>query len=268
MTGHLWTPWTKADIYGHLWTFAVIVVLVEDCRYRFVPDDGLHEEVPGITNPITIKIMGIYNKGVLGPFSGKIGTVVGSSWRGIDYMRSLPKKGNRTPTATQLLQRQRFLKVTEFLTPINAVLKKFFGSNSGELSRTNQALSYHMREAVTYVDPDFEMVFNKVQIAKGDLTGVQNPTVTPATNALDFSWENNTGQGEAVANDQLVVVVYAPVGGLYFYTLLGGLRSAAAATINLPSYFSGLEVQSWITFASADAKKYATSIYMGAVTVG
>ncbi len=211
--------------------------------------------------------MGTYNKGVLGPFSGKIGTVVGSSWRGIDYMRSLPKKGNRTATASQLLQRQRFLTVTEFLTPISPVLRKFFGSNTGELSRSNQALSYHIKEALNYVDPNFEIVFNKVQIAKGDLTGVQNPTVTAGTNALDLVWEDNTGQGEASATDQLVVVVYAPVGGLHWYTLTGGLRSATSATIALPSYFSGLEVHSWITFASADTKKYATSIYMGAVTV-
>ena len=41
--------------------------------------------------------MGTYNKGILGPFSGKVGTVVGASWRGKDVMRSLPKKTDRTP---------------------------------------------------------------------------------------------------------------------------------------------------------------------------
>lgn len=211
--------------------------------------------------------MGTYNKGVLGPFSGKIGTVVGSSWRGIDYMRSLPKRGNRVATAAQLLQRQKFLLVTEFLAPIQPVLKKFFGNNTGELSRSNQAMSYHIKEAVNFVSPNFEIVFNKVQIAKGELTSILNPAVLAGTNALDFSWDDNSGQGEASATDQLVVVVYAPVGGLFYYTLAGGLRSAAAATINLPSYFSGLQVHSWITFASADGKNYGTSVYMGAVTV-
>ena len=212
--------------------------------------------------------MGTYNKGILGPFSGKVGTVVGASWRGKDILRSLPKKGNRTPTEVQLLQRLKFQTVTDFLTPINPVLGKFYGSNSGDKTRLNQALSYHMKEAVSFVDPNFEMLYNKVQIAKGDLQGVQNPTVgAPGGDKINFSWEDNSGQGEAKPTDQLIVVLYAPTANLYFYTLAGGERSAGSANIQLPSYLNGLEVQVWITFAAADDKRYATSVYMGAVTV-
>lgn len=36
--------------------------------------------------------MGTIKKGILGGFSGKVGTVVGGSWKGISYMRSLPQK--------------------------------------------------------------------------------------------------------------------------------------------------------------------------------
>ncbi len=38
--------------------------------------------------------MGTISKGILGGFSGKVGTVVGGSWKGIDYMRS--RSGRRT----------------------------------------------------------------------------------------------------------------------------------------------------------------------------
>ena len=31
--------------------------------------------------------MGTIKQGILGGFSGKVGTVVGSSWKGISYMR-------------------------------------------------------------------------------------------------------------------------------------------------------------------------------------
>ncbi|HNP33863.1 MAG TPA: DUF6266 family protein [Flavobacterium sp.] len=66
--------------------------------------------------------MRTYNKGILGPFSGKVGTVVGANWRGKDIIRSLPKKTNRTTTETQQLQRDKFTAVSEFLTPMSAVL--------------------------------------------------------------------------------------------------------------------------------------------------
>ena len=55
--------------------------------------------------------MGTYNKGILGAFSGKVGPVVGATWRGKDVMRSLPKKSNRLATAFQQQQRSKFAMV-------------------------------------------------------------------------------------------------------------------------------------------------------------
>jgi len=34
--------------------------------------------------------MGTIKKGILGGFSGKVGTVIGGVWKGIEYMRSIP----------------------------------------------------------------------------------------------------------------------------------------------------------------------------------
>ena len=219
-------------------------------------------------NPKILTTMGTYNKGILGPFSGKVGTVVGAVWRGKFVMRSLPAKSDKAPTEDQLLQREKFTFVSGFLTPISSVLSLYFGSGNSELTRRNQAMSYHLKNAVDFVDPDFEMIYNKVLISKGDLLGIQNPSVTPvATDKLSYAWDNNSGQGEAKATDQLVVVVYAPAEDIYFTTLNAATRTETLGVVQLPSFFNGLQVQSWITFAAADGKKYATSVYMGAVTV-
>ncbi|WP_264521872.1 DUF6266 family protein [Flavobacterium sp. N1994] len=212
--------------------------------------------------------MGTYNKGILGPFSGKVGTVIGANWRGKDVMRSLPKKNKRTPSETQKLQRQLFTNVSEFLTPISPVLSLYFGRRGGEQSRRNQATSYHMRNAVQYVAPDFTILYNKVQISRGDLEGIQNPAVIAlGGNKVSYTWDNNADQGSAKASDQLIVVLYAPAENLYYYLLNAATRDATTVILALPNYFVGLEVQSWITFASADNTSYATSVYMGAVTV-
>lgn len=212
--------------------------------------------------------MGTYNKGILGPFSGKVGTVVGANWRGKDIMRSLPKKTDRTPTETQLLQREKFAFVTNFLTPLAPVIGKLFGQSSGELTRRNQAMSYHMKEAVTYTAPNFQMLYNKVQISKGDLIGLQNPVVaSSAANSIEYTWEDNSGEGEALATDIVVVVLYAPSTEQYYYTLNAATRSDGSVALTLPASFSGVEVQSWITITRADAKKYATSLYMGTTVV-
>jgi hypothetical protein len=41
--------------------------------------------------------MASFQKGILGGFSGKVGTVVGGNWKGIDYMRSKGGNKNKTP---------------------------------------------------------------------------------------------------------------------------------------------------------------------------
>lgn len=212
--------------------------------------------------------MGTYNKGILGPFSGKVGTVIGVTWRGMDIMRSLPKKGNHAPTATQLLQREKFSFITDFLQPIHPVLTRYYGTNAGQKTRLNNAMSYHMTEAVDYVDPDFVLRFNKVQISKGELPGLQNPSVSAqGSNQLKYGWEDNSDQGEAKGTDNLVVVVYEPISSLFYFLLEAGNRSVGTAIITLPNLFAGLTVHSWVAFASADEKSYATSIYMGTVVV-
>ena len=38
------------------------------------------------------------SKGILGGFSGKVGTIVGANYRGKDIIRSVPKKSGRKPT--------------------------------------------------------------------------------------------------------------------------------------------------------------------------
>ena len=212
--------------------------------------------------------MGTYNKGILGAFSGKVGPVVGATWRGKDVMRSLPKKTNRLATAFQQQQRSKFSMTTEFLSGVQPVIKRYFGSDTGLKTRRNQAMSYLMKEAIVFNDPNYEWDYTKILISKGDLLGINNGAVTAGTGQnLDFTWTDNSGQGEAAATDQLVVVVYEPTSKATVHSLNAGDRSGESATLSLPNFLSGLEVQVWSTFVSTDDKLFATSLYLGAVTV-
>lgn len=213
--------------------------------------------------------MGTYNKGILGAFSGKVGPVVGATWRGKEVMRSLPKKSNRLATTYQQQQRSKFAMTTEFLGGIQPVIKRYFGSNAGLKTRRNQAMSYLMKEAIVFTDPNYEWDYTKVLISKGDLLGINNGAVIAGTGQnLDFSWTDNSGQGEGMATDKLVVVVYEPTSKATVYSLNAGSRSSGSATLELPNFLSGLEVQVWATFVSSNDTLYATSLYLGAVTVG
>jgi hypothetical protein len=48
--------------------------------------------------------MGTIKQGILGGFSGKVGTVIGGSWKGISYMRSIPQSVKNPRTDGQVNQ--------------------------------------------------------------------------------------------------------------------------------------------------------------------
>ena len=52
--------------------------------------------------------MAIIKKGILGGFSNKVGNVVGSTWKGINTMRSLPAQYNDANSASQQANRSTF----------------------------------------------------------------------------------------------------------------------------------------------------------------
>ena len=211
--------------------------------------------------------MGTISKGILGGFSGKVGTVVGANWRGMDVIRSVPKKIQRTPTESQMIQRLKFALVTQFLAPVGPLTRSWYGQPSGVKSRRNLAVSYHIKEAVTGVNPDFMMDYVKVIMTKGELPSVQEPDVVPAAGALlGCSWEDNSDQGLANPDDLFLIVIYNETRKLFDYQHTAA-RSALSFNMQLPATWTGEEVQCWVSFISADEKKQANSIYMGAMVL-
>jgi hypothetical protein len=56
-------------------------------------------------------------QGILGPVSGSVGTIVGSSWKDIDYIRSKSTKTKGDSSPLQLDNQHKFSAVINFLRP-------------------------------------------------------------------------------------------------------------------------------------------------------
>src|SRR6476660_2204228 len=105
--------------------------------------------------------MGKYKKGILGAFSGKIGTVIGSTWNGIDYMRSLPKPSTKAPTDLQLIHRAKFGMITGFLKPISNLVNLGYKSQAFGMTGYNVATADLISEAITGAYPDLLIDYTK-----------------------------------------------------------------------------------------------------------
>jgi hypothetical protein len=58
--------------------------------------------------------MAIINQGILGGLSGKVGTVIGGSWKGINYVRSKPVSFHDKKSNAQISQRNHFGDLAKF----------------------------------------------------------------------------------------------------------------------------------------------------------
>ena len=86
--------------------------------------------------------MGTIKQGILGGFSGKVGSVVGASWKGIAYMRSLPQSVTNPRTEGQVNQRSKFAVTLGFLQPITTYLRVGYKGYASGKTAFNAAMSY------------------------------------------------------------------------------------------------------------------------------
>jgi len=210
--------------------------------------------------------MAKFEQGILGPVSGKVGTVVGSSWRGIKYLRAKGTRANRAASIKQLQQQKRFALTMEFLRPITALLNNVFGKTTGKITGVNSATSFIIQNAITGNYPDYALDYSKVQLSRGGLPGAQKPVAAAVSGAVHFTWENNSGNGTALANDVPVLVVYCPDKKQAQYITTGSLRSTGMMDVDATP-FRGLDVHTFISFMSGDSKQVSDSQYTGKLTI-
>ena len=200
--------------------------------------------------------------GIFGPFTGKVGGVVGSSWRGMPILKTAPKESTKKPSPAQLLQRAKFSFVMAFLHPIKPFLAERFGKMEGTKAPFDLALSYHLKEALK-VDGDMLLMdYPKVCISKGHLRGLEvSSAILQSGNILEINWANNSAQSFASAGDILTVALYVPnVASFYFFENIA-LRQDAKVQLSLPEEAVGEAIHCWGTFVTFNGSRAATSSY-------
>ena len=107
--------------------------------------------------------MAKYNQGLLGQFSGKAGPVVGSSWKGIGYLRGNPRKTrNRDASMKTEIQTAKFKLASSFVKAIASLLAITFPGSKTKTTGRNNALSSVLQQAITGDYPDLRIEYSKV----------------------------------------------------------------------------------------------------------
>lgn len=203
--------------------------------------------------------MGTIKKGILGGFSGKVGTVVGSTWNSINYMRSLADSYTDANTEKQRCQRGRFSAAVEFLRTLVPYLRIGYRDCGAGQSAFSAAMSDVLKNAVEGCEADAAVNFRKARVSRGTLTGAPDASVTVTGGKVSFSWTDNSGTGNAKEDDAVMALAYNKDKGEAVYDTQAGKRADGTAELTVPAAWDGDALAIYLSFCSADQREVSDS---------
>ena len=213
--------------------------------------------------------MGKYKNGINGAFTGKIGSVVGVTRRGVDYMRSLPDIRVDNPSEKQIRQRNILAMISSWLKPIKFIINVGFKIFSGGKTPLNQVFSLISKEALIIDGDNISIDYKNVVLSKGELlASFVFEIVTLIESILQIKWKNFNSSSYNKGDDKATFVIYNPVKEKFVSFVGIADREAEAADLQLPEDFSGDVVHCWMQYVDVVGDKVSTSTYIGEVLVG
>ena len=211
--------------------------------------------------------MAKFEHGITGPFQGKVGTVVGSSWKGIPYMKATYKKRTKKITETEKGNRIKFAMAQSWLSPLLDFVRVGYKGYTPRVEGYIAAKSYLLKNAFEGVAPDLNINPALMKVSYGNLPLSDNITVEKTDdNKLIFSWDPSYME-DSDYSDQVMLLAYCPRGdnSPINYTTNGQFRKTGTDILELTNE-KGLAYHIYFAFIAHDRSRQSDSVYLRTVT--
>ena len=211
--------------------------------------------------------MGKIKRGILGGISGIVGNVVGSSWKGIDYIKTQPKHIKNPRSQAQQNQRERFSLSLQTISPMLQFINKVYKGYSPYKTAYNSAMAHCMSNAIAGEFPEYTIDFSKVLVSSGSLAQPIPQAAWADRGTVTFFWLDNSTTDSSDANDVACVLVFDKDSSEVFCNTFGtGRRGGPCSeTISIPSRSISHKLECYLAFISADKRNSSNSVYCGEV---
>lgn len=155
--------------------------------------------------------MGIIKKGANGAFRGKAGSVIGSGWKKIDYIKGRPRtyKNKGNPSETQMKQQEKFALLNNFLAPLRNLLKIGFANYLAQSTPRNAAFRYNFDHAFLSSDDNkFSLNYAALQFSRGSLFSAGGEKAILTTEGIQVTWNIKTYGLSGSMDDEVHVFAY------------------------------------------------------------
>lgn len=209
--------------------------------------------------------MGKIYQGILGPFSGKVGTVVGSIRKGQGYMRGLAASKKDARTESQLAQRAKFAITQKLLKGITPYLRVGYRGNTDTATPYNVATSKNVKLCIAGKYPSLGFDPSKLVLSEGSLEGVEIYAASIKNNVATFTWTDNSDEQSANMNDFAMPMVYNFSKCKAIYSLEKASRVDGNTTLDIPASWKNDKLSCYIAFAAVETNAVSDTIYIGDV---
>lgn len=209
--------------------------------------------------------MGVIKQGILGGFSGKVANVVGSSWKGIAVLKSLPLSVANPKTAGQVAQRGAMTSIVAASRLLLAsLLQPYWNPFSQKMSGYNAFVKENIDTFATAGFVTFADFFS----TRGSLLNVivSSAVADDSDNTVTVSWTDNSGTADALATDEAVVTYYNDTQDYWVVDAGNAIRSAGTLIIADTVAVAADELKVYTSMSRPDISKVSDSTY-NAVTV-
>lgn len=180
-----------------------------------------------------------------------------------DTTENFPLKLKRITTPAQLIQRTKFKLIMQFMSPLQAITRKYFGENETPKARISKSISYQLKEAINEKDGVLELNYSKIVITKGVLSPVLVRKSIIKNNQLKLTWVANSGDGLSKSTDRVTVIMYSQRKSLFYIVDGEANRGDEVLIATIPNGWLARDNSVWLYFVDADNKHCSTSIYLG-----
>lgn len=175
--------------------------------------------------------MGKFHNGVLGTMTGKVGGVVGRTWKGINTVASYQPNVSNPRTNSQMAQRGKLSALTALASQMNTgFIKPLWDRDAKKMSGFNAFIQANM----SAVDANGDIVWADLIASKGKMV---KPTIASATfspGAFHLSWLTEISDAYSQASDKLYVTIVDNLTMKVYTFSAVAIRSAGICDFNIP----------------------------------
>ena len=209
--------------------------------------------------------MGRLVSGINGPIQGKVGTVIGSSWRGIPYVKGPYKKRTKKISKKEKANRNRFTVAQYWLTLLTDFVRQGFKGYSLKSQGFVAAKSYLMHNAMKRDDEGYSIDPALVLVSFGDLPLSSGIVVEKGNDGvLHFSWDTSSVEG-GIGEDQVMLLAYDIENKKVKHNITGQFRKNGHDSLN-PDAKPGSTYHLYMAFTAHDRSRQSNSVYLGAIS--